>query len=295
MYSVLATSDDATQRTHEVYGSARMGMPQMASMFLAGDNEENHSGFEQSTITTRNWSLNEKFDNKMLFQVNDPNSNQAPQLSFAKGSFKYNKVTTRIKTRFPNTTAKPQNVDAMVVPELSKAWDVAAMMGNAGNEGFIDHSKAIKHYKGVGQKPTSWAQVKEGMSQIITDWAKAGLSSRKDLSQCRLMMGINVYQYLSETEDAMGKSLLDKFDETYSTKLGLQWELAPEHISDLVKSKMIGVLTPVVRFHHGALPSVYNNFENTEDDYKGSNYASQSTGVEVETEGGLSQYDFAAK
>lgn len=281
--NILYRNDDMLESNNEIYGTNKVRYVPWINRIVGSEKNYSNGKLGEMTIKSIGYDLTQKFPESKLAQLIKATSTEFAQATANPREFSYTKSVLGVEFIISNLKgADMSNVEAGILNELMKQYDVDGYSGGFGN-------------KGVNNNPVLVETASAAISTIDTlmDAISKGRKTMKDKLGITdddfsdVLMGYSsgiADVYNKRTGDTTGRKMVkDTFPDIEMGEI-------PKFITDSVgadKQYLEFYYKPMLKMHHGAAPSKYNTEEGAHGLSASSLFVYETIGVEGEATGAI--------
>lgn len=276
--NILYKDDEMLESNNSIYGTNKVRYVPWINKIVSTETNHSNGKLGEMSIKEIGYDLTQKFPEDKLAQVIKATSTELAQATANPREFEYTKTVLGVEFVISNMkNANMANVEAGILNELMKQYDVDGYNGSLGNKGVTNNPMLV-----TGQTPLLVNDIDTLMAAIT-----AGRKLMKDAIDItdgdfsNVLMG-----YTGGVSDVMDKKSGDvtgrkMVSETFPT---LAMEEMPKFISG-ADQYLEFYYKPMLKMHHGAAPSKYNTEAGKHGLSSSSLFVYESIGIEGEAKG----------
>lgn len=277
--NILYRDDEQLRSNDAIYGTNKVRYMPWIHRIIGAERNHSNGKLGELSIKEIGYDLAGKFPDQKLAEVIKASSTELAQANAVPREFKYNKSVLAVEFVMSNLKdANMSNVEAGILNELLKQYDVEGYKGSLGNVGITNNPML----------ETTNAQASATIDALLAAIA-VGQSAMKDalgitdddFSSVMLGYSSKVSDILKlRSGDITGRKIVS---DTYAN---LDMQEIPKIITNTTEYLEF-YYKPMLTLHHGASPSKYNTEETGHGLKKSSLFVYESVGIESESKGAI--------
>lgn len=278
--NILYRNDEMLESNNAIYGTNKVRYMPFINKIIGSEVNHSNGQLGEMTIKEIGYDLTQKFPESKLAEVIKATSTELAQANAHSREFSYTKTVLGVEFIMSNLkNANMSNVEAGILNELNKQYDVDGYSGSLGNKGVSNNPMLVTHSQAIDV--TDIDKLISAIStgrKLLKEWLDI-----TDGDFANVLMGYSsgVSDVLDQKSgDVTGRKMIT---ETFPT---MQMEEMPKFITG-ANQYIEFYYKPMLKMHHGAAPSKYNTESGAHGLSSSSLFVYESVGIEAEAKGAI--------
>ncbi|AUR98969.1 hypothetical protein NVP1259O_07 [Vibrio phage 1.259.O._10N.286.48.F4] len=277
--NILYSNDQMLEENNAIYGTNKVRYVPWINRVVSTETNHSNGSLGEVSVKEVGYDLTQKFPENKLAQVIKATSTELAQANANPRSFEYHKTVMGVEFVISNLkNANMSNVEAGILNELMKQYDVDGYNGSLGNQGIENNAMLVA---------TSEMTVTDIDSLMLAIGAgRKALKANTDITDqdfSDVLVGYT--DGISDILDLKSGDITGRKMVSDTFPLGEMAEM-PKFISDGAQYLEL-YYKPMLKMHHGAAPSKYNTDAGSHGLSSKSLFVYESVGVEAESKGAI--------